>query len=65
MSKEKYTYCFQCHCWKPQTGSREHDLKGRCRDLKATTMRLDFCETDKIPKEGIPTSKSRQKEASP
>jgi hypothetical protein len=48
--KKKTTYCFECHCWKPKNNDRTA-ISGRCTDLKAKTIRLDFCDTDKIPKE--------------
>lgn len=43
------TYCMDCHLWTPKDGDK-NALYGRCKDLKQRTMRLDFCDTDKIPK---------------
>lgn len=49
-AKKKQTYCFECHLWYPRRGDRT-EVYGRCKDLKQRTMRLDFCDSDKIPEE--------------
>jgi hypothetical protein len=45
--EKKERYCFECGFWNPAGGNREHDVYGKCTDIKKKTMRLDFCEEGK------------------